>query len=226
MYKLMFILTSCAFSCSVVMTDNSVINKSKVQIVFSRSVPYDLTHIFFENVNNKTFSFGKNIGSDDILIEVYPGEYNVICYGFDYLDNGKLLLSEYCIIDKKIKYQTDDMISIEMKKISPEMVLSKYENGIYKLTIDINEAQNFLKISSLSIKKPNESKKALNYTFDADICAYYAFFEDTDVENTILNYSLSLKNRYDATELLGEETAISTIAYTNIPLSGIAIKSE
>jgi len=226
MYKLIFILASCAFSCSVVMTDNSVINKSKVQIVFSRRSAYDLTHIYFENVNNKTFSFGKNIGSDDILIEAYPGEYNIICYGFDYLDNGKLLLSEYCIIDKKIKYQTDDLIYLEMNKLSPELFLSEYENGIYKLTIDINDAQNLLKMSSLSIKELNEPKKALNFFWYPDTCIYYAFFENNDVENTTLNYSLSLKNRYDAIELLGDETAISTIAYTNIPLSGIAIKSE
>ncbi|MBP7553080.1 MAG: hypothetical protein KA885_06610 [Spirochaetes bacterium] len=226
MYKILMIIASFAFSCSVVMTDNSVINKSKVQIEFSRNVAYDLTHIYFENVNNKTFSFGKNLGSVDNLIEVYPGEYNIYCYGFNYLDNGKLLLSEYFFINKMIKYQTDDFMFIDMRKLSPELFLSKYENGIYKIEININETQNLLKMSSLSIKEPDEAKKALDFAFDPDICAYYAFFEDNDVNNTALNYSFSLKNKYDATELLGEETAVSTIAYTNIPLSGIALKNE
>ncbi|HOF00677.1 MAG TPA: hypothetical protein PK385_06155 [Spirochaetota bacterium] len=226
MYKILLILISSVFSCSVVMMDNSVINKSKVYIEFSRRVGYDLTHIYFENINNRALSFGKNLESEDSCIEVYPGEYNVVCYGFDRLDTGKLLLSEYCITDKKIKYHTDDLIFLEMNKLSPKLFLSKYENGIYKLSININGVQNIVKMSSLSIKKPNEAKKALKYSFDSDIFSYYAFFEDNDVENTALNYSFSLKNRYDALELLGEETAVSTIAYTNIPLSGIELRGE
>ena len=153
-------------------------------------------------------------------MNIFPGEYNIYCYGLDRKDNEKFMPVSGAVISRKIRINNDEVVEISMIEVIPEYELVySIEKEIFEINIDFKKYDTLFSISSVSIKQGNQRVRGLEYRY---ISEEQKYLSETDIEcygDWFFNISYSIKNKIDKKALSSDGISITTNSFINLYLA-------
>ncbi len=218
-FSFILIFVLWLFSCDSEVKKELVIKPFDVSLKL-RDFPEqrsDVYHVFLKNVDTNDSS-GTDIFMPDnrIAIRLYPGVYNIYCYGLvDKTQTSKKVFS-YRIL-KNIGIYESQELNIDLSTLVPDFSISGQTQG-YLLKVFMNEIYDIFSVSSLSVKQGTGRAVSIDYQLDKENLFYYSPIELIKSGSWFMNISYSLKSKVDDKVLKRDNINISTSNFTDIYL--------
>lgn len=213
-------------SCTQSINIKEKITRKKIKLeIMDNFEKNQYYHFYFENINDKSNSSGlvkeNNENIHEIVIELFPGIYNIYCYGLaEKTGKTKKVFSFQTLTEIEIFREKE--FKIKTRKLYPEFDLHINEDSnSVKLLINMQELNNFFSVSTISIKQGSNRNKTVNYSYNKIEKKYEAIISIEKTGDWYLNISYSLKSKKDKRCLKNNNIKISTNYFKDIYLCTI-----
>jgi hypothetical protein len=221
--KKLFLITVIVliFSCTKILVDQENIDYIRLKISINDQYYYNIFcyHIYFENIQDHSRSFGiNNLDKNNFMtVIIYPGKYNIYTYGLTIKSSVSKNVYSYSIKKNIDLFDQINTIEINMDILKPKINLeySKEEN-VYNLIISMQDISEIFSLSSFSLKQGSDSYKKIYLDYNASLFCYISNIDIIQNGSWYANISFYLKNKYDEKLCEQDNIQISTSYFNDI----------